>query len=461
MAVLKMIGPIHVCNGSRGAYAHLDNAIRYALKPEKTADGLYTGSENCLCETALSEMVSTKKHYGKEPKSRKDRIGYHFVLSWKPEEQITAETALEITKQFCLAYLPGYEAVYGVHLDEKHMHAHIVFNSVSFLTGKKFRYKDGEWERIQQPLLDRLCREHGLHTLTEDTGKTFEEYRQERGQRRRGRVTNGRARRRHTDPSYREVRCDREERCSRVEGDSWKERGYSISDYIREDIDALILTCTDYEGFERGMEEKGYLLRYGDSERYGIYLAVKNKEMKKFRRTCTLGPFYTVDMIKSRIAARHAPLSEEETEDAFLLAGRFYRVRIRYRTDNPYLRRQYARLYRLGVLKKGAKRPSYRETKNRLAEIRRLEYQLLMLAERDYREPAEIEADLAGQKETVAGLIEERKKQRLSVRAYEKMLRVFEAAEGLEGAFLLYQEGNPLFAEEARRYLQCCGQAFL
>ena len=50
MAVLKMIGPIHVCNGSRGAYAHLDNAIRYALKPEKTADGLYTGSENCLCE---------------------------------------------------------------------------------------------------------------------------------------------------------------------------------------------------------------------------------------------------------------------------------------------------------------------------------------------------------------------------------------------------------------------------
>ena len=37
--------------------------------------------------------------------------------------------------------------VYAVHNDKKHMHGHIVFNSVSFETGMKHECKKGEWKQ--------------------------------------------------------------------------------------------------------------------------------------------------------------------------------------------------------------------------------------------------------------------------------------------------------------------------
>ncbi len=63
MAVLHFIDPpIHPGSGSRGTYSHLKSAINYILKPEKTLGGLYTGSCNCRCETALKEMIDTKNN---------------------------------------------------------------------------------------------------------------------------------------------------------------------------------------------------------------------------------------------------------------------------------------------------------------------------------------------------------------------------------------------------------------
>lgn len=52
------------------------------------------------------------------------------------------DTAFEITRRFVEEYLgKSYEAVYVVHDNTAHVHSHIVFNSVSFVDGKKYRYE--------------------------------------------------------------------------------------------------------------------------------------------------------------------------------------------------------------------------------------------------------------------------------------------------------------------------------
>lgn len=49
--------------------------------------------------------------------------------------------------------------------DTNHIHGHIIWNSVRFTDGYKYRYEKGDWERQIQPLVDEICEKHGLHTL--------------------------------------------------------------------------------------------------------------------------------------------------------------------------------------------------------------------------------------------------------------------------------------------------------
>ena len=84
------------------------------------------GSINCLLDTAFEQMMDTKVTFGKTDK----RQGYHIIISFAPGEA-TEEQALDIVARFAQEYLKDkYEAVYAVHNDKKHMHGHIVFNSV-------------------------------------------------------------------------------------------------------------------------------------------------------------------------------------------------------------------------------------------------------------------------------------------------------------------------------------------
>ena len=158
MAITKLM---HMKESSlKSASIHLKNCIKYIENEDKTEHGMYIAANNCHLETAFEEMIETKKYYGKEDK----RQGYHFVISFKPGET-DESTAFDIAHKFVREYLKDYEAVYSVHNDQKHIHAHIVFNSVNCMTGLKYHYNDGDWERDIQPIVDRLCIEHGLSPL--------------------------------------------------------------------------------------------------------------------------------------------------------------------------------------------------------------------------------------------------------------------------------------------------------
>lgn len=138
--------------------AHLKNALSYIQNPEKTEENVMVGSINCLPDTAFEQMMDTKVTFGKTNK----RQGYHIIISFAPGEA-TEEQALDIVARFAQEYLKDkYEAVYAVHNDKKHMHGHIVFNSVSFETGMKYECKKGEWKHRMQPITNRLCKEYGL-----------------------------------------------------------------------------------------------------------------------------------------------------------------------------------------------------------------------------------------------------------------------------------------------------------
>ena len=99
---------------------HLSRAIRYIQNPDKTEQMKLVDSVNCFPETALEQMMHTKKYFGKED----GRQGYHFVISFKPGEA-TVEQAGEIVKEFVGEYLePRYETIWAIHTDHGHLQYH-------------------------------------------------------------------------------------------------------------------------------------------------------------------------------------------------------------------------------------------------------------------------------------------------------------------------------------------------
>ena len=136
MAISKIL---HMKDSGNSFHArHLKRALDYVMNPEKTQRGRLVGAVNCQADMAFEQMIDTKKQFGKTDK----RQGYHIILSFK-EDEVEPDRAFEITQKFVAEYLgDAYEAVFVVHDNTDHVHSHIVFNSVSFVDGKKYRYTD-------------------------------------------------------------------------------------------------------------------------------------------------------------------------------------------------------------------------------------------------------------------------------------------------------------------------------
>ena len=479
MAILHIIDPpIHPGSGKRGTYAHLKSAINYILKPEKTFGGLYTAGFNCSCATALQEMIETKMQYGKEPVPgtkgyERNRLAYHLIISWSPKEHVSPELAMEIAGKFCEKELSDYEVVYSAHTDTEHMHAHIIFNSVNFKNGSKYRYNKNDWEHKLQPLVDQLCKEQGLHELKDDTGKTLSEYAAERKitgtKKKHPDSVTGSEEEKHPDNVTESVKTKHPDnvtgsngyiRNQRTHGNRKYVKGsseeYSMSDYLRDEIDRLIMSCKDFEEFEQCMKDDGYDIKYGNSERYGTYMAVCNSEMQRFRRTHTLGEDYTLSMIKKRIELFHSKMPQNRektvTERWIVISKKVYYCSFSYDIKNPYLRRQYARLYRLGIISNYEKRPSYRETKKRIEQLRKIEYQIDLIMKNNCFTLEQLNDVINESMDELKQLKDEKKERKMEIQVYQKEWSVYEKLENLEGGFLLFQEGNKAFEEEAIEY---------
>ena len=386
---------------------HLRAALADITVPEKTQQGRLVAGINCVPEFAFEQMKETKRKYGKLDK----RQGYHLVLSFK-ENEVTPDTAMELTSRFVKEYLGSeYEAVYAVHDNTSHIHAHIVFNSVSFLTGKKYRYEKGDWAREIQPITNRLCQEYGLSTIEIEDDKL------------------------NQDVEYRETR--KEQAIQHV----WNSA-------IRRDLDACIILSATYEEFQRKLTERGYECKEGK------YLAIRPPGMKRFRRTQRLGEDYTIERIQERITT--------ETLRSVAKAGHGHAPRIvggsvrRHR--RPKLtglqKRYFARLYRTGKLKRRPYSQAWRY-RDDIRKMKKLQNQYLFLTREDITTVPELQNAVqtltARQKEAA------REKSRLGKQKH-RFQELFELAakmEELEAAVHSYERGDNFFEEEYQEYKVC------
>lgn len=241
-------------SGVKFAGKHLEQAVSYILDRGKTQGGRLVTGVNCLPGKAYEQMAETKQKYGKTGK----RQGYHLIISFEAGE-VSPDTAFEIIRRFVEEYLgQEYEAVLAVHDNTAHVHGHIIFNSVNYLDGRKYRYEKGDWAKKIQPITNRLCEEYGLSTIE------IEEYGRKRNQR------------------YKDW-------------NEFRDGKFIWREMIRRDVDACVMQAESFEEFLGFMAEKGYDVRQNK------YLAVRPKGMQRFCRCKSMGENYTEDRIWERI----------------------------------------------------------------------------------------------------------------------------------------------------------------
>ena len=155
----------------------LDAGVAYITNPEKTEQTFFTKTINChTIETAYAEMMDTKRYWNKMG----GVLGFHIIQSFVPGE-VTPTQAHEIGMEFCKRLFKGrFQVVIGTHLDKKHLHNHIIVNSVSYMDGKKYHSNPESYYQEVQKISDDLCRENGLSIITpEGKGKHYGEWKAE------------------------------------------------------------------------------------------------------------------------------------------------------------------------------------------------------------------------------------------------------------------------------------------
>lgn len=236
---------------------HLAQAIKYIHSPEKTDDGFLIGSVNCTNETAYEDMMLTKQVFSKED----GRIAYHWNIDL-PKGYGTPAQMMGILEDFTEQYFKDeYEVTYATHTDKDFIHGHIIFNSVSCITGKKFHYKNTEWEQKIVPLVNRLCMERGLPILDLDAKKG-----------------------------------EKTKSLSYIEWLQHKKGHATWRDMITADVDFAVGVSLDYADFLIKLENMGYEVSIG-----GKHLKVKVPGMEKYARVYSLGSEYTEARINERI----------------------------------------------------------------------------------------------------------------------------------------------------------------
>ena len=160
MAITKILNIME--SEGRNPTTHLKNALEYIQNPDKIEECVLVGGINCLPDTAFEQMEETKNIFHKTGK----RQGYHVIISFSPEEKVTAEQAMYVLEHFAKDVLgDDYEAVYAVHTDREHMHGHLIWNSVSMTIGKKYNSPKGNWRNHLQPITNKYCDELGLSIM--------------------------------------------------------------------------------------------------------------------------------------------------------------------------------------------------------------------------------------------------------------------------------------------------------
>lgn len=296
----------------------LGNAVDYICNPVKAG---FQTAINCTLDNAFLQMQATKQRWDKYG----GILGYHIVHSYAPGE-VTPEQAHEAGVEFTQRLLGDkYEAVVCTHTDRDHLHCHIVFNSVSFLDGRKYRSDFKSYFHDLRDTSNAVSREYGFSVIdSSGKGKHYSEWNAERS----GKTT--------------------------------------VRDLIRRDIDAALTGSLTYDMLLETLRRQGYTIKRSPKVKH---TAIRPPGGQRFVRLDSLGEGYTeLDLMQRLNEQRY----ESAPEPPIFSAQKRYTVRRRPRRYPPVKRGSFRALYLyyLYLLSPRKKRPQKVPFETR-AEIRR------------------------------------------------------------------------------------------
>ena len=292
--------------------------INYILNDEKTDGGLLTSSLNCSVALSAQEFKNMQSHW----KMKGNRVAYHLIQSFHPDDPITPEQANEIGKKMCEELYPNFQCVIATHVDRGHIHNHIAINSIN-IKGQKLEdrlanKKEGIYG--YKTVSDRLAKEYGCFVLPEQEIKI----------------------RKNKDYYY------------EYKSQSWK-------DTIKADIDMLKEKCSSID------ELYNELIGWGYDIKIGKHPAIKATGMRKYERFYKLGDGYDVNDLETYFNNKIEPENIEEFSDVNIKENSFCESRV--------IKIRESRIA-IVITSKAAQNGNYRKKqKTRYEEIKRF-YQL-------------------------------------------------------------------------------------
>ena len=340
MAITKILN-IQESEG-RNPASHLKNALEYIQNPDKTEECILVGGINCLPDTAFEQMEETKNIFHKTGK----RQGYHVIISFSPEEKVTAEQAMYVLEHFAKDVLgDDYEAVYAVHTDREHMHGHLIWNSVSMTTGKKYNSPKGNWKNHLQPITNKYCDELGLSIMPAEYSR---------------------------NPKN-------------ISRDKW-EKEMSMKEIILRDAKMCAYVAGNVEHFKYLMKRLGYVFKKD------AWMEVQAPGFRYYHKLAKLDEMFSEDMLRHYV------------DMPWMAKPYFYSSDIRglHRAKlSPFQKKFYAKLYRLRVVEQkrfvvgGAK---YAEE---LKRFHRLQDEYLLLVNNDIKSVVDLVDFISEQEEKI------------------------------------------------------------
>lgn len=100
---------------------------------------------------AAQEMYVIKTYYN----ALSGKYIRHFVMSFEDSDYFTVADAIIMAVKVCGYFCGGFQVVYAVHQNTKHLHIHFVVNTTSFVDGK--RLSDSYEDRAQFKKYVRKC----------------------------------------------------------------------------------------------------------------------------------------------------------------------------------------------------------------------------------------------------------------------------------------------------------------
>ena len=340
MAITKILN-IKESEG-RNPASHLKNALEYIQNPDKTEECVLVGGINCLPDTAFEQMEETKNIFHKTGK----RQGYHVIISFSPEEKVTAEQAMYVLEHFAKDVLgDDYEVVYAVHTDREHMHGHLIWNSVSMTTGKKYNSPKSNWKNHLQPITNKYCDELGLSIMPAEYSR---------------------------NPKN-------------ISRDKW-EREMSMKQIILRDAKMCAYAAGNVEHFKYLMKRLGYVFKKD------AWMEVQAPGFRYYHKLAKLDEMFSEDMLRHYV------------DMPWMSKPYFYSSDIRglHRAKlSPYQKRFYSKLYRLRIVEQkrfivgGAK---YTED---LKRFHRLQDEYLLLVNNDIKSVVDLVDFISEQEEKI------------------------------------------------------------